>query len=247
YALKLYNRKSHRIFIKRKCENYMEEQVISISEIIDAVKKRWKIIALCTLIATLVSGIFSFFIIAPTYEASTKIFIGKEGAESEGYNSSDVSMYQNLLKTYSELIKTKDLVNRAIDNSEYDLSINNALSSISVNTVTGTQILQISYKSKSASIAKNMLENVTKEFINKAQELVPNGNVQVLEHVELPEKPVAPNKTMNIAIAFILGMMVGFGIVFLLEYLDNTYKNKEQLEKDLDIPVLGVIPMSDLE
>ena len=122
----------------------MEEQVISISEIIDAVKKRWKIIALCTLIATLVSGIFNFFIIAPTYEASTKIFIGKEGAESEGYNSSDVSMYQNLLKTYSELIKTKDLVNRAIDNSEYDLSINNALSSISVNTVTGTQILQIS-------------------------------------------------------------------------------------------------------
>ena len=164
----------------------MEEQVISISEIIDAVKKRWKIIALCTLIATLLSGIFSFFIIAPTYEASTKIFIGKEGAESEGYNSSDVSMYQNLLKTYSELIKTKDLVNRAIDNSEYDLSINNALSSISVNTVTGTQILQISYKSKSASIAKNMLENVTKEFINKAQELVPNGNVQVLEHVDDP-------------------------------------------------------------
>ena len=58
---------------------------------------------------------------------------------------------------------------------------------------------------------------------------------------------MAPNKTMNIAIAFILGMMVGSGIVFLLEYLDNTYKNKEQLEKDLDIPVLGVIPMSDLD
>ena len=78
----------------------MEEQVISISEIIDAVKKRWKIIALTTVLATLVSGIFSFFVISPTYEASTKIFIGKEGAESEGYNSSDVSMYQNLIKTY---------------------------------------------------------------------------------------------------------------------------------------------------
>ena len=225
----------------------MEEQVISISEIIDAVKKRWKIIALTTVLATLVSGIFSFFVISPTYEASTKIFIGKEGAESEGYNSSDVSMYQNLLKTYSELIKTKDLVNRAIDNSEYDLSVNDVLNGISVNTVTGTQILQISYQSKSPSIAKNMLESITNEFITKAEELVPNGNVKILESVELPKNPVAPNKTMNIAIAFILGMMVGFGIVFLLEYLDNTYKNKEQLEKDLDIPVLGVIPMSDLD
>ena len=225
----------------------MEEQVISISEIIDAVKKRWKIIALTTVLATLVSGIFSFFVISPTYEASTKIFIGKEGAESEGYNSSDVSMYQNLIKTYSELIKTKDLVNKAIDNSEYDLSVNSVLNGITVNTLTGTQILQISYQSKSPSIAKNILESITNEFITKAEELVPNGNVKVLESVELPKNPVAPNKTMNIAIAFILGMMVGFGIVFLLEYLDNTYKNKEQLEKDLDIPVLGVIPMSDLD
>lgn len=225
----------------------MEEQVINISEIIDAVKKRWKIIALTTVVATLISGIFSFFIISPTYEASTKIFIGKEGAESEGYNSSDVSMYQNLIKTYSELIKTKDLVNRAINNSEYDLLLDDVLNDITVNTLTGTQILQISYQSKSPSIAKNILESITNEFITKAEELVPNGNVKILESVELPEDPVAPNKTMNIAIAFILGMMVGFGIVFLLEYLDNTYKNKEQLEKDLDIPVLGVIPMSDLD
>ena len=225
----------------------MEEQVISISEIIDAVKKRWKIIALTTVLATLVSGIFSFFVISPTYEASTKIFIGKEGAESEGYNSSDVSMYQNLIITYSELIKTKDLVNKAIDNSQYDLSVNNVLNGITVNTLTGTQILQISYQSTSPNIAKNMLENITNEFIVTAQELVPNGNVKILESVELPKNPVAPNKTMNIAIAFILGMMVGFGIVFLLEYSDNTYKNKEQVEKDLDIPVLGVIPMSDLD
>ena len=146
----------------------MEEQVISVSEIIDAVKKRWKIIVLTTVLATVVSGIFSFFVISPTYEASTKIFIGKEGAESEGYNSSDVSMYQNLIKTYSELIKTKDLVNKAIDNSQYDLSVNNVLNGITVNTLTGTQILQISYQSKSPSIAKNILESITNEFITKA-------------------------------------------------------------------------------
>ena len=182
---------------KKSSTKYMEEQVISISEIIDAVKKRWKIIALTTVLATLVSGIFSFFVISPTYEASTKIFIGKEGAESEGYNSSDVSMYQNLIKTYSELIKTKDLVNKAIDNSQYDLSVNNVLNGITVNTLTGTQILQISYQSKSPSIAKNILESITNEFITKAEELVPNGNVKILESVELPKNPVAPNKTMN--------------------------------------------------
>ena len=225
----------------------MEEQVISISEIIDAVKKRWKIIALTTVLATLVSGIFSFFVISPTYEASTKVFIGKEESSMESYNYNDITMYQKLLKTYSELIKTKDLINRAITNSKYELKVEEVLNDVSVTTVADTQMIQIAYRSTSPNIAKNMLENITNEFIVTAQELVPNGNVKILESVELPKKPVAPNKTMNIAIAFILGMMVGFGIVFLLEYLDNTYKNKEQLEKDLDIPVLGVIPMSDLD
>ena len=225
----------------------MEEQVISISEIIDAVKKRWKIIALTTVLATLGSGIFSFFVISPTYEASTKVFIGKEESSMESYNYNDITMYQKLLKTYSELIKTKDLINRAITNSKYELKVEEVLNDVSVTTVTDTQMIQISYRSTSPNIAKNMLENITNEFIATAQELVPNGNVRILESVELPKNPVAPNKKMNIAIAFILGMMVGFGIVFLLEYLDNTYKNKEQLEKDLDIPVLGVIPMSDLD
>ena len=193
------------------------------------------------------TGIFSFFVISPTYEASTKVFIGKEESSMESYNYNDITMYQKLLKTYSELIKTKDLINRAITNSKYELKVEEVLNDVSVTTVADTQMIQIAYRSTSPNIAKNMLENITNEFIATAQELVPNGNVRILESVELPKNPVAPNKKMNKAIAFILGMMVGFGIVFLLEYLDNTYKNKEQLEKDLDIPVLGVIPMSDLD
>ena len=224
-----------------------ELEVISISDIVEAVKTRWKIIALSTLATTLVAVILSFFIISPTYEASTKVFIGKEESNMEGYNYNDITMYQKLLTTYSELIKTRDLVNRAIANSKYDLDATEVLNSVSVSTVSDTQIIKISYKSISPEMAKDMLESLTNEFIVTAQELVPNGNVRILENVELPKKPVAPNKKMNIAIAFVLGAMIGFGIVFLLEYLDNTYKTKEQLERDLDIPVLGIIPMSNLE
>ena len=88
-----------------------------------------------------------------------------------------------------------------------------------------------------------MLENITNEFVVLAKELVPNGNVRVIEAVQLPENPVAPNKTINVAIAFLLGLMVSVGLVFLMEYLDNTFKNKENLERELNIPVLGVIPV----
>ncbi|PTR86723.1 capsular biosynthesis protein, partial [Bacillus anthracis] len=51
-----------------------------------------------------------------------------------------------------------------------------------------------------------------------------------------------PNKKMNIAIAFLLGLMVSVGLAFLLEFLDNTFKTKEQLEREFNIPVIGIIP-----
>ena len=95
--------------------NEMEEQVISISEIFEALKKRWILIVSITLVATLISGVLSFFVIKPTYETSTKVFIGKEESNLEGYNTNDIQMYQKLLQTYAETIKTNEVVQAAIN------------------------------------------------------------------------------------------------------------------------------------
>ena len=223
--------------------NEMEEQVISLSEIFEAIRKRWIMIVAITLTATIISGVLSFFVIDPVYETSTKVFIGKEESDDAAYNSSDINMYQQLLQTYAQAIKTKDLVNRAISGLSYDeLEASSVVDALTVNPISSTQILEIKYKSKDAEEAKDVLKGITDEFIVTAKELVPNGNVRVIEEVELPEEPVSPNKKINIAIAFLLGLMVSVGLVFLLEYLDNTYKNKDQLEKELGIPVLGAIP-----
>ena len=227
--------------------NEMEEQVISISEIFEALKKRWILIVSITLVATLISGILSFFVIKPTYEASTKVFVGKEESSLEGYNTNDIQMYQKLLQTYAETIKTNEVVQAAINNTNADLSVKDVKDSLTVTPIADTQILQIKYKNNDPEVAKSILENITNEFVILSKELVPNGNVRVIEAVQLPEDPVAPNKKMNIAIAFLLGLMVSVGLVFLLEYLDNTFKTKENLERELSIPVLGLIPSCDEE
>lgn len=223
--------------------NEMEEQVISISEIFEALKKRWILIVSITLVATLISGVLSFFVIKPTYETSTKVFIGKEESNQEGYNTNDIQMYQKLLQTYAETIKTNEVVQAAINSTNNtDLTVPAVKGALTVTPVSDTQILQIKYQNKNPEVAKEILESITNEFVILAKELVPNGNVRVIEAVQLPENPVAPNKKMNVAIAFLLGLMVSVGLVLLIEYLDNTFKSKEELEKELDIPVVGIIP-----
>ena len=56
----------------------------------------------------------------PKYEASAKLFVGKE-ATTENYNNSDITMYQQLVKTYTSLIKTEDLVSKALKDNNIDL------------------------------------------------------------------------------------------------------------------------------
>ena len=227
--------------------NEMEVREISIYEIFEALKRRWLLMVSITLVATLISIILNFFVIKPVYETSTKVFIGKEENNLEGYNSNDIQMYQKLLQTYAETIKTKEVIKAAINNVNADLTVKGIKESLVITPVSDTQILQIKYENKNPEIAKEILENITNEFIILAKELVPNGNVRVIEFVELPEEPVSPNKKINITITFLLGLMVSVGLVFLIEYLDNTFKNKEDLESELDIPVIGVIPSFDEE
>lgn len=220
----------------------VEEQVISISEIINALKKRWKLILIITLCATLLSGIVSFFVLKPQYEANTKVFIGKEEGAEQGYNQNDVVMYKQLMKTYLETVKTKDLVGRAIEGVNTELGVKEVLAGLTVTNTADTQILEIKFKGGNPEEAKDIVEAITEEFIKVSKTLVANGNVRIIEKVIVPENPVSPNKTMNIAIAFILGLMVSIGLCFLLEFMDNTFKTKEQLEREIDLPVLGTIP-----
>ncbi len=224
----------------------MEENTISLQEIAYALKKRWKLIALITIAATLVSAILSFFVIKPQYEAKTKLFIGKqETQENSAYNNSDVMMYQQLMKTYAELVKTSDLVTKAVKSANLDYNqkeIKGILNNLTATPSADTQILDLSYKGGNPKDVLKVTEAITDEFISESKELIPNGNVQVIQKPQLPEYPVSPNKKLNILIAFVLGLMVGVGIVLLLEYLDNTFKSREELEKTLELPIIGAIP-----
>ncbi|MGM9933589.1 MAG: YveK family protein [Clostridium sp.] len=222
----------------------MNEEIIRIEDIVDVLTKRWKMILSITLAATLISAVVSFFLIAPKYEAGTKLFIGKENTQTQdqSYNNNDVQMYQKLLKTYAEVIQTKDLVGQAINSNDLDLKEEDVLKSLTVTPRADTQILEISYINVDPVIAQEVVESVTENFINYSTELIPNGNVKIIESVRVPEKPVSPNKKMNIAIAFLLGLMVSIGLSFLIEFMDNTFKTKEHIENILDLPAIGVIP-----
>jgi len=73
---------------------------------------------------------------------------------------------------------------------------------------------------------------------------VGTNNISVIDKAEVPSSPFTPNPRRNLMIAIFLGLFGGIGLAFLFEHLDDTIKLSEQLEQQLGLPVLGVIPQT---
>lgn len=84
-------------------------------------------------------------------------------------------------------------------------------------------------------------EKITQTQITKSANLG-ETSLQVVSPATLKEKPVKPNKKLNLAIAGVLGVFISMGLAFLLELFDNRIRDKEDVERHLGLPVLGVIP-----
>jgi capsular exopolysaccharide synthesis family protein len=67
------------------------------------------------------------------------------------------------------------------------------------------------------------------------------SNIRIVDNAETPRTPIKPRKKRNVLIGAILGLFIGIGLVFFLEYLDNTIKSPEDVEQYLGIPLLGVL------
>jgi succinoglycan biosynthesis transport protein ExoP len=73
---------------------------------------------------------------------------------------------------------------------------------------------------------------------------VGTNNISVIDKAEVPTSPFTPNPRRNLMIAVFLGLFGGVGLAFLFEHLDDTIKLSDQLEQQLGMPVLGVIPQT---
>lgn len=227
----------------------------NISEVLDGIKDKWKNVVLIVLSFLLISSIYNIFFINKEYEANVKIFIGKQKFKNitETYNNEEINLYQRLITTYSEVIKSKKLINESIKGSKmnylqdkykninYDLLMEN----LTVNPIANTQIIEIKYKSLNPQQSYDLLYSITENLISYSKELYTNVNITILEQVHVNLNQLMNKKLTIIGLGLILGLIVGIGGIIGVMYLNNTYKNQKSLEEEIGLTVIGVIPKID--
>ena len=224
------------------------EETIDLREYFAIIKKRFWIIAIITVVAMVVSGVISFFVLSPVYEAKTTLIVNTEKSEETQMITGDqFSVSQKLAVTYGEIIKSRIVLEDVIKNLKLDDKYEQLAGNITVSAVKDTQIISISVQDTNPKKARDIANEIPKVFEKEVKRITKANDIQVIDKAILPQNPIKPNKMMNVLIAAVLGMMIGLFVVFLIEYLDNKIKTAQDIEKHLGLSVIGVIPNEDID
>ena len=218
------------------------EYEIDLREVFNMLKKRWLMIFSVTAVAIIASGIVSFFILTPVYESSATLLVSYKQNQEAVMTYNDLTMSQKLVNTYSEIIKSRSISEAVLKKLDLDLTAEELSGKITVSKVNDTEIIRVNVQDEDSSVAALIANTVSDVFKKEIRNIMEIDNVSIIDTAKASEDPVKPNKMMNIAIAGVLGMMASVGLVFVLEFLDRTYKTPTDIERHLGLPIIGAIP-----
>ena len=224
----------------------MENDSVDLRQLMNIILKRLWLIIILPIVAAAASAYWTFFVLDPVYEANTTLFILNRQQDPElALAYSDIMVGQLLVKDYRELVKSRVVTSAVIKRMQLDgISPDGLAAKISVNSRNDTRIIEIRVRDKDPRMAGKLADAVAEEFKVKIRELMKVENVDVIDKAQIPSAPTGPRTLVNIAAALFLGLFAAAGLAFIMDYLDDTVKTAEDIESQMDLPVLGTIPKS---
>lgn len=227
-------------------ENHRENDVIEIDllEIISILFAKFWLILGVGLIAAVIGFIISRFVLTPTYESTTKIYILNK-SENTTVTYSDVQMGTQLTKDYAELINSRYVLETVIEQlSLTEMEYKDLLKKVSVNTPTDTRIVSITVTDidpRQAQDIANCIREVAGEHIQNVMDI---DAVNVVEEANLPTIKAGPSVIKWTAIGGILGVFLVCAVILIHYLLDDSIKSSEDVEKYLGLSTLALIPIA---
>ena len=229
-------------------ENRNNNDVIEIDllEIMGLLLSRWLLIVLVGITAALIGFAISFFVIAPTYESTTKIYILNKN-ESQNVTYSDMQLGTQLTKDYSELINSRYVLEEVIQKLRLNLDYQGLKEKVNVSSPTDTRIVAITVTDTDPVEAMNIANAIRESASNHIGNVMDIDAVNVVESANMPTKKAGPSYLKWTVIAGMLGVLLVCALVLIRYLLDDTIKSSEDVERYLGLSTLAIIPIIENE
>lgn len=216
-------------------------ETIDLKDLFDYYKSKLGVVILFVVLVGILGCLYGLFIQKPMYKSSTSIVLISEAKDNSQLTYNDVSVNQNLVSTYSEIVKSKRVLGQVINNLNLNYTYGALSNNIEVSSVTGTQIIKITVTDENSKTAMKVANEIGKVFAKEIPELYNISNVNILDTAEVAPSAYNVNITKQSAIFLLAGLVLGLGVVFVMYYFDRSVKNTSQIEDKLKLPVLATV------
>ena len=214
---------------------------VNIKEVLNyLLSKAWLIAVI--LLTVLVGGeVYTTLLKTPLYESKTNVVLISDSS-SKQITTNDVTLSNNLVKTYSEIVKSRSVLNKVIENLKLPESYEGLVGKITVSSVTSTQLITIRISDKDSAKAKTIANEVAKVFKSEIKDIYGIDNVQIVDEAVEAGSAYNINIVKETIIYLIAGLAIGVGVAYVMYLLDKSIKDSETVEDKLGLTVIGVVP-----
>lgn len=198
--------------------------------------------------------IYTFNFVTPKYTSNATLILTsvntyKTDSETSSVDATaidrDISVNSKLVSTYSELIKSKNILRQVKEMLDIEMDEDDLKKEINVSTVEDTEIIQISVTDEDPEQAAEIANSIAYIFKDQVKNYFDIENVQMVDSAEADDEPSNIHHKRDIAIFLLVGMVVSAGYVLIVNMLDTTIKNVEDIETITNHIVLAIIPLNE--
>ncbi len=226
----------------------MEE--LDLKEIFKMLWDGRRIIIVVTVILVIIAAVYSCILQTPKYQASTTLVLAKvessEDKASSSVTQTDVTLNQKLVSTYSQIIKSKNVLGQVIENLDIaNLTEEELRKNVTVESIEDTEVIRITVSDEKPEYSARIANEIGKVFSEKIVDMYKINNVYTLDQAEADFTPYNINPVKYIILAFAGGTFISCLGIVIKNLFDTTVRSAESIEKNLKIPVIAQIAYYD--
>jgi capsular polysaccharide biosynthesis protein len=222
-------------------EHVEQEHLLTLGEILSVLWRRLWVILI--VVAIYVFGtVYLSLAQTPQYEATASLLIGQE--QVDGVTGGSGQGLQELIPTVADLVSTRPIANTVIQELDLQMTAGEFLGNLTVQQVESTQSIEVSYRSSDSERARDIANAVADTVSNRISEVNLGAEaitVTVWERAVAPAAPVSSDLVRNGLLALAIGLLLGLGVAFVLEYLDDNLRSPEEVEQVSGLLNFGII------
>ena len=229
-------------------ENKKDELEIDIGKIIYKMRDKFILIAVFTIMATIVMGLITQFAMEPKYSATVKMYVYSNTdriTSDSSISSQELDASQELINTYIYILKSDTVLEAVIEDLDLNITTTSLRKAISASQAEKTVAFEVTVTTKNPSLSAKIANSIAKVAPAEIVRVVKAGGVEIIDYAKEPKKPSSPNLKKNVALALFIAFVLSFASFFLYELFDTTITSERDISNDFEIPILGTVPNLD--